>query len=131
MPNNRRRLVGRVVSDKMDKTVVVAVETTKQHRLYGKTISIVKKYLAHDESNAIPVGSTVQIVESRPLSKRKRWVVETVLRQPGEAAVEAASSAEELLGEQGTVEAEAAEAEAAEAEAVEAGAAEAQAEAGE
>ncbi len=133
MPNNRRRLVGRVVSDKMDKTVVVAVETTKQHRLYGKTISIVKKYFAHDESNAIPVGSTVQIVESRPLSKRKRWVVETVLRQPGEAAVEAASSAEVLLGEQSTVEAEAGPegAEAAEAEAVEAGAAEAQAEAGE
>ncbi|GAB4575848.1 MAG: hypothetical protein Kow0077_29370 [Anaerolineae bacterium] len=92
MPNKRRRLVGRVVSDKMDKTVVVAVETSGQHRLYGKTITTTKKFLAHDESNAIPVGSTVRIVESRPLSKRKRWVVEEVLVQTTEVAAAAAAS---------------------------------------
>lgn len=92
MPNNRRRLVGRVVSDKMDKTVVVAVETTQQHRLYGKVIRTVNKFFAHDESNAIPVGSTVRIVESRPLSKKKRWVVEDIVVEVSEAAVEAAAS---------------------------------------
>jgi small subunit ribosomal protein S17 len=114
MPNNRRRLTGRVVSDKMDKTVVVAVETTGQHRLYGKVIRTTKKYLAHDESNAIPVGSTVRIIESRPLSKRKRWVVEEVLVKTSEAAALAAAAeaeapeaqevAAELLGETETPE---------------------------
>jgi small subunit ribosomal protein S17 len=91
MPNSRRRLIGRVVSDKMDKTVVVAVETTGQHRLYGKVMRTTKKFLAHDESNAIQVGSTVRIVESRPLSRRKRWVVEKVLIEVSEAAAEAAA----------------------------------------
>ncbi len=91
MPNSRRRLIGRVVSDKMDKTVVVAVTTTKRHRVYGKVMRTVKKYFAHDESNAIPVGSMVRIVESRPLSKRKRWVVEEVLVKTTEAAAEAAA----------------------------------------
>ena len=92
MPNNRRRLVGRVVSDKMDKTVVVAVETTKRHRLYSKVMRTVKKYYAHDESNTIPVGSMVRIVESRPLSKRKRWLVEDVVTRVTQAAAEAAAS---------------------------------------
>lgn len=92
MANNRRRLVGRVVSDTMDKTVVVAVDLTRQHTLYGKTIRTTKKYLAHDESNAIPVGSTVRIVESRPLSKRKRWMVEEVLIETTEAAAQAAAT---------------------------------------
>ena len=124
MPNKRRRLVGRVVSDIMDKTIVVAVETTKQHRLYGKTMTTVKKYLAHDESNAIPVGSIVRIVESRPLSKRKRWAVEAIVQEISEAAAEAAASeaqlpeaqaaAAELLAEAGPAEAEAALAEAGE-----------------
>jgi small subunit ribosomal protein S17 len=91
MPNNRRRLTGRVVSDKMDKTVVVAVQTTGQHPLYGKIVRTTKKYLAHDESNAIPVGSTVRIVESRPLSKHKRWMVEEVVIEITEAAAEAAA----------------------------------------
>lgn len=81
MPNTRRRLVGRVISDKMDKTVMVAVETAKMHRLYGKTVRTVKKYMAHDESNEIPVGAMVQIVESRPLSKHKRWAVEMVIQK--------------------------------------------------
>jgi small subunit ribosomal protein S17 len=79
MPNNRRRLQGRVVSNKMDKTVVVAVESSKQHRLYRKVVRTTKKYMAHDESNAVQIGDIVQIVESRPLSRHKRWAVELVV----------------------------------------------------
>lgn len=84
MPNSRRRLVGRVVSDKMDKTVAVLIERRKMHRVYKKVVQTSKKILAHDESNTIPVGAVVRVVESKPLSKRKRWVVETVLSNPGE-----------------------------------------------
>ena len=79
MANNRRRLQGRVVSNKMDKTVVVAVENSKQHPLYRKVIRYTKKYMAHDESNALNIGDLVQIVESRPMSKHKRWAVESVV----------------------------------------------------
>jgi small subunit ribosomal protein S17 len=86
MPNNRRRLVGRVVRNAMDKTVVVAVNSTKRHRLYKKVIRTTKNYMAHDESNTIPVGALVQIVESRPLSKVKRWAVEKVLEMPEQEA---------------------------------------------
>ena len=80
--NNRRRLVGRVIRNGMDKTVVVAVDSTKRHPLYKKVMRTTKKYLAHDETNAIPVGAIVKIVESRPISKTKRWVVEEVLQLP-------------------------------------------------
>ena len=80
MSNNRRRLVGRVVSTKMEKTVVVEVDNTKRHPLYKKVIRTSKKYLAHDETNAVPLGAVVKIVESRPISKRKRWAVEEVLQ---------------------------------------------------
>jgi small subunit ribosomal protein S17 len=79
MPNKRRRLRGIVVSDKMQKTVVVRVETVRRHPLYNKVVHSAKKYLAHDETDQIKVGDFVQIVESRPLSKRKRWAVEKVL----------------------------------------------------
>jgi small subunit ribosomal protein S17 len=82
MPNNRRRLTGRVIRNSMQKTVVVAVDTTKVHPLYKKVMRTTKKYMAHDESNEIPVGALVQIVESRPISKSKRWVVEAVLEAP-------------------------------------------------
>jgi small subunit ribosomal protein S17 len=82
MPNKRKRLLGQVVGNKMDKTVVVAVTRTTRHPLYGKVIQITKKYKAHDETNAIPVGAWVRIVESRPLSKTKRWVVEEVTALP-------------------------------------------------
>lgn len=82
MANNRRRLQGRVVSNKMEKTVVVAVERRRMHRLYKKVVSVTKKVMAHDESNAIPIGALVRVVESQPLSKNKRWVVETVLETP-------------------------------------------------
>jgi len=80
MPNNRKRLVGQVVSDKMDKTVTVEIVHRKNHPLYKKVISSRKKVKAHDESNAIPLGAVVQIVESKPISKTKRWVVEKVLQ---------------------------------------------------
>ncbi len=81
MPNKRRRMTGRVVSNKMDKTVVVLVERTFRHPLYGKVIRSAKRYMAHDEGNACEIGDEVLIVESRPLSKHKRWVVQEILRE--------------------------------------------------
>lgn len=73
--------VGRVVSDKMDKTVVVAVETLVRHPLYQRTIRRTKKVKAHDAENACRVGDKVRIMECRPLSKEKRWrVVEIIER---------------------------------------------------
>jgi small subunit ribosomal protein S17 len=71
----RRELVGRVVSDKMDKTVTVEVVRTVKHRRYHKFVTRRKKYHAHDEDNACKVDDVVVIQESRPLSKTKRWVV--------------------------------------------------------
>jgi small subunit ribosomal protein S17 len=85
MTNNRKRLVGRVIRNSMDKTVVVEVESTKLHRLYKKVIKTRKKFMAHDETNAVPVGAWVKIVESRPISKTKRWAVEEVLQMPVQA----------------------------------------------
>ena len=85
MPNNRKRLVGRVISDKMDKTVTVAIERRRLHPLYKKVVSSTKKVKAHDETNTVPLGALVQIVESKPLSKTKRWVVEKVLESTTEA----------------------------------------------
>ena len=71
--NNRKVLVGRVVSDKMDKTITVVVETKRNHPVYGKRINYSKKYKAHDENNECNVGDTVRVMETRPLSKDKRW----------------------------------------------------------
>ncbi|MCJ7791015.1 MAG: 30S ribosomal protein S17 [Dehalococcoidia bacterium] len=70
---------GLVVSDKMDKTVVVAVETRKVHPLYKKAIRGIKKYKAHDENNAYKIGDKVKIVETRPLSKEKSWRVMEIM----------------------------------------------------
>ena len=75
----RKELVGNVISDKMNKTVVVSVQRTKKHPLYGKYIRVNKKYKAHDEENKAVVGDTVRIVESRPISKEKRWVMAEIL----------------------------------------------------
>lgn len=85
MANNRKRLIGRVISDKMDKTVTVAIERRSMHPLYGKVVSSTKKVKAHDETNEVPLGAIVQLVESKPLSKTKRWVVEKVLQSTSEA----------------------------------------------
>jgi len=79
MSNRRRRIVGRVTSDKMDRTVVVEVASTKIHPLYRKVVRSTKRYLAHDEDNQAQTGDRVEMVESRPISKRKKWVVERIL----------------------------------------------------
>lgn len=71
----RRRLRGRVVSNKMEKTVIVAVERKYMHPKYGKYVTSIKKFAAHDEDNACSVDEIVVIEESRPLSRTKRWVV--------------------------------------------------------
>jgi small subunit ribosomal protein S17 len=78
--SRRKVREGVVVSDKMDKTVVVSVETMKRHPLYGKTMRRAKKYKAHDADNRCVVGDRVRIRESRPLSKDKCWVIEEILR---------------------------------------------------
>ncbi len=88
--SQKKRLVGRVLSDKMDKTVVVQVERLVRHPRYGKVLRRVKKYKAHDEENACSVNDTVRIVESRPLSREKRWRVEEIL-STSEAVVQVAS----------------------------------------
>jgi len=76
---NRKTLVGRVLSNRMDKTVVVQVERRKRHRLYGKVLTTRKKLKAHDAENECQIGDLVRIVESRPLSKDKRWLVTDIL----------------------------------------------------
>jgi len=76
---NRKSQVGIVTSTKMDKTVAVAVDRRVQHRLYKKILRRTSKFLAHDENNTCKVGDRVRIVETRPLSARKRWRVEKVL----------------------------------------------------
>ena len=77
--NRRKTRVGIVVSDKMDKTVVVATEEIVRHSLYGKGVKRTQKFKAHDENNTCGIGDTVKIMETKPLSKDKRWrVVEIV-----------------------------------------------------
>jgi len=85
MEEKRKTRFGKVVSDKMDKTVVVAVDTPKRHPLYKKTIRRIVKYYAHDEKNQSKVGDTVRIVETRPTSKLKRWRVAEIVTK-GEVA---------------------------------------------
>ena len=79
MVTKRKTRIGRVISNKMDKTVVVAVETTKHHWLYRKTIKRVVKYKAHDAKNECGEGDVVRIIETRPLSKEKRWRVAEII----------------------------------------------------
>jgi small subunit ribosomal protein S17 len=75
----RKTRIGNIVSDKMDKTVVVAVETSVRHPLYGRIVRRTKKYKAHDEQNTCRIGDKVRIMETRPLSKEKRWRVSEIL----------------------------------------------------
>ena len=79
--NERKVREGIVVSDKMDKTVVVLEETMRLHKIYKKRVKTSKKYKAHDEKNECGVGDRVQIMETRPLSKDKRWRVVTILER--------------------------------------------------
>jgi small subunit ribosomal protein S17 len=81
MREQRKRLVGVVTSDKMDKTVVVEVTTTKRHPVYGKVMRLRKKYQAHDENNECGVGDRVQIIESQPISRHKRFAVVSILER--------------------------------------------------
>jgi small subunit ribosomal protein S17 len=78
--NDRRRLEGVVTNDKMEKTVVVEISRTYRHPLYGKVVHSKKRVMAHDELGS-KVGDLVRIVESRPISRRKRWVVEEILHR--------------------------------------------------
>ena len=80
----RKMKVGRVVSDKMDKTIVVSVERLARHRLYKRVIRLSTKFKAHDETNDARIGDTVQIEEPRPLSATKRWRLVSVLARAGE-----------------------------------------------
>ena len=80
MARDRRKiLVGYVTSDKMDKTIVVKVDRLKRHALYGKVMRFHNKYKAHDENNTAKIGDMVKIIESRPISKEKRWALVEVL----------------------------------------------------
>lgn len=78
---NRKVMIGTVTSDKMDKTITVSVETVKQHPLYKKTIRTSKKYKTHDETNEAKAGDMVKIMETRPLSKDKRWRLIEIVRK--------------------------------------------------
>ncbi len=115
----RRTMQGRVVSNKMQKTVVVAVESVRRHRLYGRNIRRTTKFKAHDEENRCQVGDVVIIAESRPISKDKHWVVREIVKEtigPGlevlreEAAVTLARTAEARLADPVAAPADAADA---------------------
>jgi small subunit ribosomal protein S17 len=79
--NKRKTRIGKVVSDKMDKTIVVLVEDFVPHKLYGKAVKRSAKFKAHDEANAGHIGDRVSIMETRPLSKTKRWRLVNVLEK--------------------------------------------------
>jgi small subunit ribosomal protein S17 len=81
MNERRKQRAGTVVSNKMDKTVVVLVERLVKHPKYRKYLKARKKYKAHDEKNACQVGDQVEIIETRPLSRDKRWAVRSILRR--------------------------------------------------
>lgn len=82
MREQRKSLIGRVTSDRMDKTVVVTVQRVTQHPLYGKIVKVNKKYKAHDEDNDARQGDIVRIRECRPVSKEKRFFVEEIIERP-------------------------------------------------
>ena len=79
--NLRKVMVGTVLSNKMDKTVVVAIENSVSHKMYGKTVKRTYKLKAHDEENACQIGDKVKVMETRPLSKDKRWRVVEIMEK--------------------------------------------------
>jgi small subunit ribosomal protein S17 len=95
----RKEKVGRVVSDKMEKTIVVSVERLSRHPLYKRVIRLTTKFKAHDERNEARVGDTVRIQEARPLSATKRWRLVEIVQRAGEGATEAVVSEEEATSE--------------------------------
>jgi small subunit ribosomal protein S17 len=100
----RKTKVGRVVSDKMDKTIVVSVERLTRHRLYKRVIRLTTKFKAHDEANEARIGDTVIIEEARPLSATKRWRLVRVTQrageetQPGEIVADEAETSKAIHG---------------------------------
>jgi small subunit ribosomal protein S17 len=94
MQGKRRTKTGRVVSDKMDKTVVVSVERLRRHPIYKRVVRLTTKFKAHDQDNSARIGDTVRIEESRPLSREVRWtVVEVVARGSHEELVDGTEQA--------------------------------------
>lgn len=81
MPGTRARRVGRVASDRADKTIIVEVESVRRHRLYKKPVRVRRKFMAHDPHDTCRIGDVVQIEESRPMSRRKRWRLVEVLER--------------------------------------------------
>jgi small subunit ribosomal protein S17 len=87
---------GTVVSDRMDKTIVVAVERRKKHRLYHKVLVSTVRFKAHDETNECNLGDVVRIVESRPLSREKRWRLQTIVSRGDVAEIEPSAIGREI-----------------------------------
>jgi len=81
MKEQKRILIGRVLSNRMDKTIVIQVERQRRHRVYGKVVTERKRYKAHDEDNACQIGDLVKVIEARPMSREKRWVVTEILEK--------------------------------------------------
>ena len=98
MQGKRKTKVGRVVSDKMDKTIVVSVERLARHRLYKRVIRLTTKFKAHDEANEAHIGDTVLIEESRPLSATKRWRLIEIVARSGDHG-----SPDEIVAEEAAV----------------------------
>jgi len=86
MREQKKVLVGRVLSNRMDKTVVVEIRQRKRHRLYGKVINVRKRFKAHDADNACQIGDLVKMIECRPLSREKRWTVTEIVESGAEPA---------------------------------------------
>ena len=100
LPRTQRKTkTGRVVSDKMDKTIVVSVERLSRHPIYKRVIRLTTRFKAHDESNEARIGDTVTIVESRPLSATKRWRLAEIVQRAGEGAGEPVVAEEEATSE--------------------------------
>ena len=96
MRPNQKTMVGVVVSDKMNKTVVVSVQRHRQHRLYGKTLRRTTRYKAHDPNNVCKLGDTVRLVETRPISKEKRWRVVEILQHKEVAEIKPSVIGQEI-----------------------------------
>jgi len=94
MTRRRARQVGVVTSDKMEKSVVVRVDRIVKHKVYKRYVKRTARFMAHDEQNRCKMGDTVEIIESRPLSSRKRWRVSRIVRRASDAAQPAAQTGE-------------------------------------
>lgn len=92
---NKRTLKGYVTSDKMDKTIVVRVDSYKQHPKYKKRFKVTNKYFAHDQSNQAHIGDFVQLIENRPISRHKKWLLKSILK-PATAATVTPSESTDL-----------------------------------